>query len=236
MKILGIIPARGGSKGVPNKNIKLLGDRPLIQYTIDAARQSKLLSKIIVSTDSESIAEYVKKSGDYIPFMRPGSLALDSTPTLPVIQHALQFYLKKKEKFDAVCLLQVTTPFRMPGFIDRAINRFMEQGCDALISVLPVPTEFNPHWIFEPGEQGLLKIATGDEKIIPRRQDLPPAFYRDGSVYITRTDVLLEQNSLYGCTLGYIENNPQWHVNIDTPDDWKEAERNVINYISQCAQ
>lgn len=234
MKILGIIPARGGSKGVPGKNIKMLGTKPLIQYTLDAARQSTLLTKIIVSTDSDAIADCVKALGDYIPFMRPASLALDHTPTLPVVQHALNFYLDKGEPYDAVCLLQVTNPFRVPGFIDRAISLFTEQDCDALVSVLPVPHEFNPHWVFEAGEQGFLKIATGEEKIIPRRQDLPPAYFRDGSVYITRTEVLLKEHSLYGNKLGYIQSDPQWHVNIDTPDDWAKAERNVLNYTTQC--
>lgn len=235
MKILGIIPARGGSKGVPGKNIKILGTKPLIHYTLEAARQSKLLSNIIVSTDSDAIADCVKAQGDYVPFMRPAFLALDQTPTLPVIQHALNFFLAKGEEYDAVCLLQVTNPFRVPGFIDRAITRFAEQDCDALVSVLPVPHEFNPHWVFETGAQGFLKIATGEEKIITRRQDLPRAYFRDGSVYLTRTEILLKQNSLYGCKLGYIENDPQWHVNIDTPEDWAKAERQVLNYTTQCA-
>lgn len=236
MKILGFIPARGGSKGVPGKNIRVLGTKPLIQYTLEAAQQSKYLSHSIVSTDSELIAAGVRKLGGHVPFMRPASLALDNTPTLPVIQHALHFYLEQGESFDAVCLLQVTNPFRLPGFIDQAIECFMEKNCDALISVLPVPTEFNPHWTFETAPNGFLKIATGEEKIIARRQDLPPAYFRDGSLYITRTKVLMEQNSLYGTTLGYILNDPTWYVNIDTPDDWKEAERKVEKYTEQCAR
>jgi len=235
MKILGLIPARGGSKGVPGKNIKILGTKPLIQYTLDAAQQSKLISRCIVSTDSQEIADYVKNIGGLVPFLRPDSLALDNSPTLPVIQHALNFYLEQGETYDAVCLLQATSPFRTPGFIDGAITRFIEMGCDALISVLPVPTEFNPHWTFETTEKGFLKIATGEEKIISRRQDLPPAFFRDGSVYITKTDVLLKEGSLYGQTLGYMQSEPMWHVNIDTLEDWKEAERIVEKYNERCA-
>jgi CMP-N-acetylneuraminic acid synthetase len=236
MKILGFIPARAGSKGVPGKNIKILGAKPLIQYTLEAAQQSKFLSKSIVSTESETIKDCVVALGGYVPFMRPASLALDNTPTLPVIQHALNFYLEQGESFDAVCLLQVTNPFRLPGFIDQAIERFIETKCDAMISVLPVPAEFNPHWTFEADADDFLKIATGDEKIIPRRQDLPPAYFRDGSIYITRTKVLLEQHSLYGGTLGYILSDPTWHVNIDTWEDWNEAERRVGKYNEQCAQ
>ncbi|HPH47140.1 MAG TPA: acylneuraminate cytidylyltransferase family protein [Chryseolinea sp.] len=236
MKILGLIPVRGGSKGVPGKNIKILGTKPLIQYTLDAAQQSKLISRCIVSTDSQEIADCVNHIGGQVPFLRPDSLALDNSPTLPVIQHALHFYMEQGETYDAVCLLQATSPFRTPGFIDEAITRFIEMKCDALISVLPVPTEFNPHWTFEKSGNGFLRIATGEEKIISRRQDLPPAFFRDGSVYITKTNVLLNEGSLYGQTLGYIQSESMWHVNIDTLEDWKEAERMVEKYNERCAQ
>lgn len=236
MRILGFIPARGGSKGVPDKNVKVLGSKPLIQYTLEAAQQSKLLSNSIVSTDSETIADCVRALGGQVPFMRPASLALDNTPTLPVIQHALNFYLEQGVSYDAVCLLQVTNPFRVPGFIDQAIERFMETKCDAMISVLPVPPEFNPHWTFETDTTGFLKIATGEKQIISRRQELPPAYFRDGSVYITSAKVLLEHHSLYGSTLGYIESDQAWHVNIDTPEDWNEAERMVGIYNEQCVR
>lgn len=236
MKILGIIPARGGSKGVPGKNIRILGTKPLIQYTLEAANQSKLITKCIVSTDSKEIAECVKKIGGKVPFIRPDSLAMDSSPTLPVIQHALNFCLEQGETYDAVCLLQATNPFRLSGFIDNAITRFVELDCDALVSVLPVPTEFNPHWTFETDSNGFLKIATGENQVISRRQDLPPAFCRDGSVYITKTDVILKGDSLYGQTLGYIQSEPTWHVNIDTLEDWKAAESMVLKYCEQCAR
>lgn len=236
MKILGIIPARGGSKGVPGKNIKVLGSKPLIQYTLEAAEQSKLLSKVIVSTDSEPIADCVKSLGGTIPFIRPASLAQDETPTLSVIQHALDFYLEQGESFDAVCLLQVTSPFRMPGFIDKALSKFIEADCDSIISVLPVPTEFNPHWIFEPDERGYLKIATGESNIISRRQDLPQAYFRDGSIYITKSEIIVNQQSLLGQKISFLANGPQWHVNIDTLHDWEVAERMVEKYMKQCAQ
>lgn len=236
MRILGLIPARSGSKGVPGKNIRILGTKPLIQYTLEAAQNSKLISKTVVSTDSDLIADCVLALGGQVPFIRPAELALDNTPTLPVIQHALDFLLALGESYDAVCLLQVTNPFRLPGFIDQAITRFIETKCEAMISVLPVPAEFNPHWTFETSTDGFLKISTGEDKIISRRQDLPPAYFRDGSVYITRTKVLLEQHSIYGSTLGYIVNDPTWHVNIDTPEDWSEAERRVEKYQEQCAQ
>jgi CMP-N,N'-diacetyllegionaminic acid synthase len=225
MKVLGLIPARAGSKGVPGKNIKLLGNKPLIQYTIEAAQKSALLSKIIVSTDSDLIASTVSPLGVEVPFMRPADLAQDTTPTLPVIQHALKFFETKGFTYDAVCLLQVTSPFRPIGFIDNAIRKFKATDADCLVSVLRVPAEYNPHWVFEPDNDGMLKIATGEKSIIPRRQDLPPAFFRDGSVYITTSSVILHENSLYGTRISFIESDPGFHVNIDTPDDWRKAER-----------
>ena len=126
--------------------------------------------------------------------------------------------------FDAVCLLQPTNPFREQGFIDKAIEKFITSKTDCLISVLPIPHEFNPHWAFEENEIGLLKIATGEKNIITRRQELPKAFYRDGAIYITKTEVI-KNGSLYGESIAYIENNPQFYVNIDTIEDWEKAEK-----------
>ena len=140
-----------------------------------------------------------------VPFMRPSNLAADKSPTLPVIKHALEFLRTLGETYDAVCLLQVTSPFREEGLIDQAINEFIKSGADALVSVLSVPHEYNPHWVFEPNNDGFLKIATGENEIIPRRQELPPAFIRDGAIYITKTKVIEEQNSLYGEKLAYVE-------------------------------
>jgi CMP-N-acetylneuraminic acid synthetase len=225
MKILGIIPARGGSKGIPKKNIKLLGGKPLLHYTIEVAKASKLLSKVILSSDDPEIIEVAEKAGIEVPFIRPENLAQDDTPSLAVIKHALDFFKNKNEEFDAICLLQVTSPFRDEEIIDKAIEKFKNEELDCLISVREVPTEFNPHWIFEPDEHNQLKISTGDKKIIPRRQELPKAFYRDGALYITRSDVILKQNSLYGNSIGYIESKNDFYVNIDTPKDWVEAEK-----------
>lgn len=224
MRILGLIPARGGSKGVPKKNIKLLGKLPLIQYTLNSAKESNLLTEIVVSTDNEEIAIAAEVAGYKPPFVRPAELAQDMSTSLEVVQHAIAFFESKQVFFDAVCLLQPTNPFREKGSIDEAIKKFRDSDADCLISVLPIPYEFNPHWAFEENLQGLLKIATGEEKIIPRRQELPKTFHRDGAIYITKTDVI-KQGSLYGKTIAYIESNPKFHVNIDTMEDWETAEK-----------
>lgn len=224
MRILGLIPARGGSKGVPKKNIKLLGKIPLIGYTINAAKNSKLLTEIVVSTDDEEIAIAAEVSGYKPPFVRPAEIAQDTSTSFEVVQHAIAFFESQNIFFDAVCLLQPTNPFREKGLIDLAIEKFIAAKADCLVSVLPIPEEFNPHWAFEENENGLLKIATSDEQIIPRRQDLPKAFHRDGSIYITKTSVI-KNGSLYGKSIAYLESNPQFHVNIDTMKDWEKAER-----------
>ena len=230
MKVLAIIPVRGGSKGVPGKNVKLLGGKPLIAYTSEVALKSKLLAKVIVSTDDDEIIKVSKGLGLETPFKRPSKLADDNSPTLPVILHALDFYEKKGEYFDAVCLLQVTSPFRTVTFLDKAIEKFIDSESDSLISVQEIPHEYNPHWSFELDENQNLKTATGETEIISRRQDLPKAYHRDGSIYITKTNILREQNSLFGNKIAHIVSPKEFYVNIDTMEDWEKAEE-MIKYL-----
>lgn len=224
MKILGIIPARGGSKGIPGKNIKLLGGKPLLAYTADATKASKSLHRVILSSDDEKIIEVARGLGIEVPFVRPADLAGDATGSLEVIQHAVNYLKGQGEEYNAVCLLQPTTPFRSAGIIDLAIEKFKKGNYDSLVSVREVPEEFNPHWSFEE-KNSSLELATGEKEIIKRRQDLPKAYHRDGAIYITKTSVLLEQNSLYGNKIGFINTTGSPYVNIDTPEDWEKAER-----------
>ena len=226
LRILAIIPARGGSKGVPRKNIKELGGKPLLAYTAEAALTSSLITKVILSTEDEEIMQVGKTHGLEVPFQRPDDLAKDQSGSLGVVQHAVQYFEKQGEFFDAVILLQVTSPFRERGFIDQALEKFITSKADALISVLPVPHEYNPHWVFETDRHNNLKIATGEKQIIKRRQDLPEAYFRDGSIYITKTEVI-KQGSFFGENLTYIESNPAKHVNIDTLEDWEKAEEMI---------
>lgn len=225
MRILAIIPARSGSKGVPRKNIKLLNGKPLLVYTTETALQSQYLTEVILSSEDDKIINEGKKAGVKVPFVRPVVLAQDNTPTIDVIIHALEWFQKQAIFFDAVCLLQVTSPFRTVAFLDESLVKFMESGCDSLVSVQKVPHEFNPHWTFEVNKEGNLKIATGEEDIITRRQELPEAYHRDGSIYITKTDVLLKQKSLFGNSIAFNESLSDFYVNIDTLEDWKKAEK-----------
>jgi N-acylneuraminate cytidylyltransferase len=224
MKILAIIPARGGSKGIPGKNIKLLGRKPLLAYTFNSAKQSHFLSKTILSSEDAEIIEVAHSLGLEVPFERPSSLAQDHSSSIEVVQHAVAFFESKGEQFDAVCLLQVTSPFRENGFVDKAIQTFIEKKVDALVSVLKVPHEYNPHWTFEANHDGLLSIATGEKEIIRRRQELPNAYFRDGSIYITKVDTI-KKGSFFGDSLAFIESNPDYYVNIDTMNDWEKAEK-----------
>jgi CMP-N,N'-diacetyllegionaminic acid synthase len=231
MRILAIIPARGGSKGVPGKNIKMLGGKPLLQFTSDRAKDSVLLTKIILSSEDEAIIAVATDLGIEVPFVRPAAFATDVAKSIDVMQHAVAFLQSKGEYFDAVCLLQVTSPFREKDFIDRAIEKFIATDVDTLISVLPVPHEYNPHWVFEEDESGNLFIATGEAEIISRRQELPKAYHRDGALYLTKIDYI-KQGTFYGPKIGFIESNPDLHVNIDTLPDWQQAEEKVITYLN----
>ena len=225
MKILGIIPARGGSKGVPGKNIKMLAGKPLLQYTTDIALQCDLLEKVIVSSDDDTIIQVALGLGVSTPFKRPSDLAEDTSSSLSVIQHALKFFKDMSIEFDAVCLLQVTSPMRSLKFLNAALKKFNKSNTDSLVSVREVPHEYNPHWTFTCNENEYLKVATGEKEIVGRRQDLPKAFHRDGSIYITKTAVILDNNSLYGKTTAYIENKESFFVNIDNLEDWQKAEK-----------
>jgi CMP-N,N'-diacetyllegionaminic acid synthase len=227
MKILGLIPARGGSKGIPKKNIKILGNKPLLQYTQEAAKRSSLLSRVILSSDDQEIISIAKNLDLEVPFIRPENLAQDKTSSLEVIIHALNYFRDKNIYFDAVCLLQPTTPFRQKNLIDQAIKKFIQGNYDSLITVKKVPAEFNPHWVFEE-ESGKLKLATGENEIISRRQDLPPAYFRDGAIYLTKTEVILNQKSLFGQNIGFLENLDLNSVNLDTMEDWIKAEQ-ILN-------
>lgn len=229
MKILALIPARGGSKGIPGKNIKLLNGKTLLAYTSEIALQSKYFNEVIVSTEDEQIIEVAKNLGIKVPFIRPMELAQDTTPTIDVIIHTLQWYENQNISFDAVCLLQVTSPFRTIEFLNKAIEKFIEKDSDSLVSVQKVPHEYNPHWTFEVNSDGNLKIATGEPEIIKRRQELPIVYHRDGSIYITKTKVLLQNKSLYGNTITFIESDAGSHVNIDTIEDWVKAEAIIKN-------
>lgn len=224
MRVLGVVTARGGSRGIPRKNIRPLCGKPLLEYTAEAALGAKSLSRVILTTEDAEIAEIGKRCGLETPFIRPVELAGDDTPTLPVLQHAVRTLEDARDRYDAVCLLQPTNPLRRSEHIDRCVEMLVSSGADSVVTMLPVPAEYNPHWVYFEDAAGFLRISTGETSPIPRRQDLPPAYHREGSVYVTRRDVLMEQNSLFGTRLAGYLMNPEESVNIDSLEDWERAE------------
>ena len=227
MKVLGLIPARGGSKGIPRKNIKDLNGYPLIAYSIKQGQKSKLLDRLIVSTDDDEIKAVAESFEVEVPFIRPDYLADSKSSSLDVILHALNWLESQGEYYDAVCLLQPTSPFRPDGIIDKAIEKFKEEKFDSLVSLRALPDHFNPHWTFYKDKNGFLK-APIQGKLITRRQDLPKYYHRDGAIYLLRVESLRKTNKLLGTLIGGLEIESPKLINIDTLEDWAIAE-NFIN-------
>lgn len=227
MKVLGLIAARGGSKGVPRKNARLLHGKPLIAYTIEASLNSSAIHRTIISTDDEEIARIGREFGAEVPFIRPSELALDTTPMFPVIEHALRTQIESGESYDAVCLLQPTNPLRRAEDIDACVNLLAKSDADSVISVLPVPVEYNPRWVFWRNVDGSLSLSTGEKEPVARRQDLPAAMHRDGTVYVSRTETIQRHKNLYGNRILSYEMDPRYSVNIDTEADWQRAEERM---------
>ena len=224
MRVLGVVTARAGSKGIPGKNLRALGGKPLLVWTAEAALSAGSLARVILTTEDDAIAAMGRSAGLEVPFLRPPELARDETPTLPVLQHAVRSLEAAGDRYDAVCLLQPSSPLRSADTIDACVALLERSGADSVVTILPVPPEHNPHWVYFSDASGLLRLATGEAAPIPRRQELPPAFHREGSVYLTRRDVLLEQGSLYGARVAGHPVDPGHSVNLDTLEDWARAE------------
>lgn len=224
-KVLAVIPARGGSKGVPRKNLRAVCGRPLIAYTIETALAARpLFHRVIVSTDDEEIATVAEREGAEAPFLRPAELAGDRVPMLPVLQHAVRFVEQQDAmRLDWVCLLQPTAPFRTVADLQAALRLGESGGCDSVISVVQV---FATHpALMKRIEGGRLLPYCVEEKEGTRRQDYqPPAYMRNGAIYLTRRDVLLEENSIWGRSIRPYVMPPERSVGVDSELDLKLAE------------
>ena len=225
LNVLGIIPARGGSKGIPKKNIIPLAGKPLIQYTIDAALHSKLLTTVMVSTDDKDIAALSKKLGADVPFLRPKHLATDTAKTLDVAIHAIREVEKKEKKtFDIIVILQPTTPLRKSKHIDEAVHLLVthKKDTDSVISVVDVGA--NHPLRMKRIVNGVLVnyIDQGHEDTRPRQQ-LPPVYIRNGALYIAWRDVILSGSITGKKSRAYVM-PPEYSINIDTLLDIPVAE------------
>jgi YrbI family 3-deoxy-D-manno-octulosonate 8-phosphate phosphatase len=226
MEVLAIIPARGGSKGLVRKNIALLGGHPLIAYSISAAMQSDKVTRVIVSTDDQEIAQIAKKYGAEAPFLRPAELAQDETPDLPVFQHALK-WLHEEEGYkpDLVIQLRPTTPIRPPDCIDRAVNLLIDHpDADSVRAV--VPSGQNPYKMWRIVEDQMVPLLEGEfeEPYNMPRQKLPPTYWQTGHIDVIRPEVLLGQQSMSGKTIQPLILDPGYSIDIDTRTDLVKGE------------
>ena len=221
MKPLVIIPARGGSKGIPHKNIKLLGGKPLICYAIDTARKFTSDENICVSTDDDAIIKVVEDYGLNVSFKRPDYLATDNAGTNGVLLHALDFYEQKGNHYDVVVLLQATSPFRRAEDVIEAVKLY-DTSIDMVTSVMPA--KCNPYYDgFEDNAEGLLTISKGDGAI-ERRQDAPNVWQQNGAVYVINP-IQLKAKGLAGMTRIRKYVMDELHsVDLDNVLDWKIAE------------
>ncbi len=221
MRSLVIIPARGGSKGIPRKNIKELNGKPLIYYTIDVARNIVPDSDICVSTDDAEIIEVVEKYGLKVPFIRPDYLATDTMGTYDVLLHALDYYEKQGNSFDNIVLLQCTSPFRKVQDVKKALDLY-SPDIDMVVSVKE--TDANPYYnCFEENANGYLEISKGDGKY-SRRQDVPKAWEYNGAIYVINP-ASLKRSHMYQFKrkIKYEMDNVH-SLDLDTMFDWKMAE------------
>ena len=231
MKILGVITARGGSKSIPRKNIKELCGKPLIAYTVEAAKTSGVFDRIILSTDDQEIAEVAKRYGCEAPFMRPAELAQDTTPHLPVMQHAVK-WLEEHEGYtpDYVAILQPTAPLRQAWHLREAVELLKKTSADSVVAMVEIPGHHSPYWAVKIDEQGLGALLISGEPIrkrIPRRQNLPKAYTHSGALYLFRTGLLFDpvEPNFYGDKVAAYVMEDKYNVNIDNPADWESAEQ-----------
>jgi len=222
MRALGVIPARGGSKGIPRKNIQLLGGKPLIAHTIEAAKASRRLARFIVSTEDEEIAAAARRCGAEAPFVRPARLATDSARAIPVMQHALEtMEAMENARFDALVMLQPTTPLRAAADIDGALELLEASRADSVISVVDCGGHHPARMKYL--EDGRLVDPPFCEAYETQpRQELRPMYLRNGAIYAVRREILVKGSLKGGDCRAWIM--PQSRsVNIDTPEDLEYA-------------
>lgn len=223
MEILGVIPARGGSKGIPRKNLASLGGRPLIAHTCDAARESRRLTRVVVSTDDEDIAAAARCLGVEVPFLRPAALGADDTPMLDVLLDLLSTFERGGYRPDAIVLLQPTSPFRRAQHIDAAIELLISSRADSVVSVVAVPHQFTPSSLMRLDGDRLVPADAAPGPM--RRQDKPALFARNGpAVVAARTPLLLEQHVLYGPDTRALVMSREDSLDVDDGFDLEMAE------------
>jgi CMP-N-acetylneuraminic acid synthetase len=218
MNVLGLITARGGSKGIPRKNLRLICGRPLIFWTIQSAWESQSLQRLVVSTDDLEIADVSREYGAEVPFIRPVNLAMDDSPQIDVVIHAVE-WLEANAGYcpDYVMLLQPTSPLRSGHDIDAAVRIAATRNADAVISVTESPA--HPYLSARIDEGGRLAVFMERPKVYQGRQSLPPAYAENGAIYLARREVLLDDRTWHTKNTYPYVMSPESSLDIDTPWD-----------------
>lgn len=230
--ILGLIPARGGSKGLPRKNVKSLLGKPLIAWTIEQALASKYLDRVVISTDDKEIAEISKKYGAEVPFMRPKELAEDNAKGIDVVLHVIDWLKEnnKKKHYDLIMLLQPTSPLRKSEDIDKAIELLFLKEAKAIVSVCEV--DHHPLWSNTLPEDGCMKDFIKQESMNKNRQELPVFYRLNGAIYLAYCNYIKERKSFFGeKTFTYIMPRER-SIDIDDEIDFELAEILIKNNVS----
>jgi len=222
MSIVGLITARGGSKGIPGKNIIRCAGKPLLQYSCEAALRSRL-DRVILSTDDAAIADVGRACGVEVPFMRPATLSADDTTSIAVMRHALEWLRSEASEPEAMMLLQPTSPLRTNRHVDESILLFRERAADTVVSVVEVPHRFHPLSIMRE-HSGELHAFEGDRITVTRRQDLTPLFARNGPAVLLVTPAQLDAGHFYGGRVVGYPMNALDSIDIDTIEDLQLAE------------
>ena len=218
-EVLAVIPARGGSKRIPRKNLRRLGDKPLIARTVEHAKRASAVDAHVVSTDDDEIARVAHEHGGNVPFERPASLATDQAPTNAVVSHALDWYADRDRQFDVVCLLQVTSPFRTPADVDSALARLQETDADSVVSVSPYRVP--PQWAVTEGVDGYLSEAFDTGALwtsdTARSQDLTGLSHPNGAIFAAPVGAWRTHETFYTPRTVSYEMPPERGLDIDEP-------------------
>ena len=233
-EILALIPARGGSKGIPRKNIRLFAGQPLIAYSIAAGLQAQMKMRVVVTTDDEEIAGVARSCGAETPFLRPAELAQDRTTDLPVFQHALRWLAEHEDyRPQVVVHLRPTTPIRPPDLVDRSVTMLLAHPeADSVRGITLAHQNPFKMWLMDGEDKPILPVTTVpgiDEPYNSPRQILPTAYTHTGLIDTIRPATILELNSMSGRIILPILFDPGYDADLDTPEDWKEAEKRVLH-------
>lgn len=224
LRIVALVPARGGSKGIPGKNLRVVCGKSLVRRSVESGLESRLVGRVLLSTDSEAIAGEGRNAGAEVPFLRPAELARDDTPSSAVVAHALEWLEKNEGRLpDILVLLQPTAPLRRGHHVDEALDLLVSSGARSVVSVARVPGHHHPAWQFTIRD-GILCPFMQTGKVPPRRQDLPPTYTRNGAIYAAWTETWLTGKMAYGFGCVPYVMEPEDSVNVDGPEDLALAE------------